>query len=89
MEVIQNKKQDDLKTQIPRSTDSGYLHLLWPEGRPYSDQRVRPFITDYFCWLVVVCVRFSSETTLPINSGNSVDVQRALHFDLDPSMTAG
>ena len=24
-----------------------------------------------------------------INSGNNVDVQRALHFDLDPSMTAG
>ena len=44
----------------------------------------------------VVCVRFSSETTqpispmmIPINLGNSVDVQRALHFDLDPSMTAG
>ena len=47
-------------------------------------------------WLVAVCVRFSSETTrpispmmIPINSGNNVDVQRALHFDLDPSMTAG
>ena len=56
----------------------------------------RPFITDYFCWRVVVCVRFSSETTepippmmIPINWGNNVDVQRALHFDLDPSMTAG
>ena len=72
-----------------------------PEGRPYtsSDQRVRPsvrFVTDYFCWRVVVCVRFSSETTqpiypmmIPINWGNSVDVQRVLHFDLDPSMTAG
>ena len=47
-------------------------------------------------WRVVVCVRFSSETIQPIspmmipsNLGNSVDVQRALHFDLDPSMTAG
>ena len=57
---------------------------------------VRPFVTDYFCWWVVVCVRFSSETTrpispmmIPINWGNIVDVQRALHFDLDPSMTAG
>ena len=57
---------------------------------------VRPFVTDYFCWRVVVCVRFSSETTgpiypmmIPINWGNSVDVQCALHFDLDPSMTAG
>ena len=26
---------------------------------------------------------------IPINSGNNVDVQHALHFDLDPSMTAG
>ena len=26
---------------------------------------------------------------IPINLGNNVDVQRALHFDLDPSMTAG
>ena len=57
---------------------------------------VRPFVTDYFCWRVVVCVRFSSETTLPIspmmipsNWGNSVDVQHALPFDLDPSMTTG
>ena len=59
-------------------------------------------VTQYFdfvnldVWRVVVCVRFSSETTqpispmkIPINLGNSVDVQRALHFDLDPSMTAG
>ena len=57
---------------------------------------VRPFVTDYFCWRVVVCVRFSSETTqpippmmIPVNWGNNVDVQCALHFDLDPSMTAG
>ena len=46
-------------------------------------------------WRVVVCVRFSSETTqpicpmvIPINWANNVDVQCALHFDLDPSMTA-
>ena len=58
-------------------------------------------VTKYFdfvnldVWWVVVCVRFSSETTgpispmmIPINWGNNVDVQRALHFDLDPSMTA-
>ena len=57
---------------------------------------IRPFVTDHFCWRVVVCVHFSSETTrpispmmIPINWGNSVDVQRALHFDFDPSMTAG
>ena len=47
-------------------------------------------------WRVAVCVRFSSGTTqpispmmIPINWGNHVDVQCALHFDLDPSMTAG
>ena len=28
MEVIQNKKQDDLKTQIPRSTDSGVTPFI-------------------------------------------------------------
>ena len=75
-----------------------------PEGRPYSNQCVRPFVCsfvcllviDYFCWRIVVCVRFSPETTwpissmmIPINWGNNVDVQRTLHFDLDPSMTAG
>ena len=59
-------------------------------------------VTKYFdfgnldVWRVAVCVHFSSETTrpispmmIPINWENSVDVQRALHFDLDPSMTAG
>ena len=47
-------------------------------------------------WRVAVCVRFSSETTrpispmmIPINWENNVDVQRTLHFDLDPSMAAG
>ena len=39
-----------------------YSYYYGPEGRPYSDQRVRPFvrplITDYFCWRVVICVRF-------------------------------
>ena len=51
---------------------------------------VRPFITDYFCWRVVVCVFFFPNTRpispmmIPINWGNSVDVQHALHFDLTP-----
>ena len=58
-------------------------------------------VTKYFnfvnldVWRVVVCVRFSSETTQPIspvmiqiNWGNNVDVQGTLHFDLDPFMTA-
>ena len=54
------------------------------------------FVTDYFCWRVVVGVRFSSENTrpispimIPINWGNNVDVQHALNFELDPFMTAG
>ena len=59
---------------------------------------VRPSVRHRLFLLTgsVVCVRFSSETTrpispmmIPINWGNKVDVQRALHFDLDPSMTAG
>ena len=68
-----------------------------PEGRPYSNHRVRlsvcSSVTDYFCWQIVVCVSFSSETTWsispmmkPINWGNNVDVQNTLHFDLDPCM---
>ena len=61
-------------------------------------------VTIYFnfvnldVWWVVssLCSLFSSETTqpispmmIPINWGNNVDVQCTLHFDLDPSMTAG
>ena len=59
-------------------------------------------VTKYFnfvnldVWRVVVCVRFSSETTwpnslmlMPIYRGNNVDLQHILHFDLHPSMTAG
>ena len=58
-------------------------------------------VTRYFdfvnldVWRVAGCVRFSSETTqpispmmIPINWGNNVDVQCALQFDLDPSLTA-
>ena len=61
-----------------------------------SRSRNTSIFVNYICWRVVVCVRFSSETTqpispmmIPINWGNNVDVQHALHFDLDPSMTAG
>ena len=50
---------------------------------------------EFSAWQVVVCVRFSSKTTwpispmmIPIDWGNNVDVQHALHFDLDLSMTA-
>ena len=59
-------------------------------------------VTKYFdfvnldFWRVVVCVCFSSETTLPnspmlmpIYRGNNVDLQHILNFDLRPSMTAG
>ena len=53
---------------------------------------------EFLCLIGSSCVRFSSETTqpispmlIPINWGNNVDVQRALHFYLDPHlmMTAG
>ena len=66
--------------------------------RPFVRSSVRLFVLPSVrhSWRVVVCVRFSSETTwpispmmIPINWGNNVDVQSALHFDLDPSMTAG
>ena len=81
----------------PSKSDPDWLVLLWPRRTDiYSDQRVRPSVTEYFFGQVVGCVRFSSETTslispmlIPINWGNNVDVQRALHFVLDPSMTAG
>ena len=51
---------------------------------------------NFDVWWVVVCVRFSSETTqpispmlLPIYRVNNVDLQHIHHFDLNPSMTAG
>ena len=63
---------------------------------PFVHLSVRSFVTDYFCWRVVVCVRFSFETTwpnspmlLPIYWGNNIDLQHILHFDVHPSMTAG
>ena len=70
---------------------------FWPWPPPWLQVKVTKYFNfvNYFCWRVVVCVRFSSETTrpispmmIPINWGNNVDVQHALHFDLDPSMTA-
>ena len=73
------------------SVRSSFRPFVLPSVRPSVRSSFRPFVTDYFCWRVVVCVRFSSETTrpispmmIPINWGNNVDVQRALHFDLDP-----
>ena len=74
------------------------VHFILPWPPPWLQVKVTKYFdfVNYFCWRVVVCVRFSSETTrpispmmIPINWGNSVDVQRALHFDIDPSMTAG
>ena len=65
------------------------LHKYGPERKPYSNQRVRPSVTDN-------SVRFSSKTTQPIYPmlisiyrGNNVDLQRILHVDLHPYMTAG
>ena len=66
---------------------------FWPWSPPWLQVKVTKYFdfVDYFCWRVVVCVRFSSVTTqpispmmIPINWGNNVDVQRALHFDLHP-----
>ena len=66
---------------------------IWPWPPPWLQVKITKYFdfVNYFCWRVVVCVRFSSETTrpispmmIPINWGNNVDVQRALHFDLDP-----
>ena len=57
---------------------------------------VCPSVCHILFLLTGSSVRFSSENTrpispmmIPINWGNNVDVQRALHFDLDPFMTAG
>ena len=74
------------------------IHFILTLTLPWLQVKV----TNYFdfvnldVWRVVVCVRFSSETTrpitpmmIPINWGNNVDVQHTLHFDLNPSMTAG
>ena len=74
------------------------VHFILTLTPPWLQVKVTKYFdfVNYFCWRVVVCVRFSSETTGPIppmmisiNWGSNVDVQRALHFDLDPSMTAG
>ena len=74
------------------------VHFILTLTPPWLQVKVTKYFdfVNYFSWRVLVCVRFSSETTrpiypmmIPINWGNNVDVQRALHFDLDPSMTAG
>ena len=69
---------------------------FWPS--PLHDCRSTKYLNfvNFDVWWVVVCVRFSFETTrpispmlIPIYRGNNVDLQRLLHFDLHPSMTAG
>ena len=94
-----NSSNDDtnqLREQCRCATCTSFWPWPWPP--PWLQVKVAKYFdfVNYFCWQVVVCVRFSSETTrpispimIPINWGNNVDVQRALHFDLDPSMTAG
>ena len=74
------------------------VHFILTLTPPWLQVKVAKYFDfgNLDVWLVAVCVRFSSETTRPIspmmisiNSGNNVDVQHALHFDLHPSMTAG
>ena len=91
--TVTKRRWTPTNQHIQDACSSDWLSKIY---RPYSNQRARSYITDYFCWRVVVCVRFSSEITrpifpmmIPINWGNNVDVQHTLHFDLDPSMTAG
>ena len=70
------------------------LHFILTLTPPWLQVKV----TKYFdfvnldFWRVVVCVRFSSETTwpnspmlMPIYRGNNVDLQHILNFDLRPS----
>ena len=89
-----NDDTNQLREQCRCATCTSF----WPWPPPWLQVKVTKYFdfVNYFCWRVVVCVRFSSETTrpispmmIPINWGNNVDVQHALHFDLDPSMTAG
>ena len=54
---------------------------FWPW--PLHDCRSRSRNTSIL-WIIPISLMM-----IPINWGNNVDVQRALHFDLDPSMTAG
>ena len=90
-----NDYTNQLREQCRCATYTYFILTLTP---PWLQIKV----TKYFdfvnldVWSVVVCVRFSSETTrpispmmIPINWGNNVDVQCAFHFDIDPSMTAG
>ena len=74
------------------------VHFILTLTPPWLQVKVAKYFNfvNLDVWRVVVCVRFSSKTTqpisammIPINWGNNVDVQRALHFDIDPSMTAG
>ena len=54
---------------------------FWPW--PLHDCRSRSRNASIL-WIIPISLMM-----IPINWGNNVDVQRALHFDLDPSMTAG
>ena len=74
------------------------VHFILTLTPPWLQVKVTKYFdfVNYFCWRVLVCVRFSSETTrpispmmIPINWGNNVDLQHKLNFDLHPSMTAG
>ena len=84
-----NDDTNQLREQCRCATCTSF----WPWPPPWLQVKVTKYFdfVNYFCWRVIVCVRFSSETTrpispmmIPINWGNNVDVQCALHFDLDP-----
>ena len=67
--------------------------IMAPEGEPYSNQYVCPFVRSSVRHRLL----FSDGSSLcslllqsiPIYRGNNVDLQHILNFDLHPSMTAG
>ena len=89
-----NDDTNQLREQCRCATCTSF----WPWPPPWLQVKAAKYFDfgNLDVWRVAVCVRFFSETTqpispmmIPINWGNNVDVQRALHFDLDPSKTAG
>ena len=94
-----NKMVENLiLTNIIMAPKGGHIHdiVISVSVRYSVCSLFRSFVRHRFCWRVVLCVHFSSETTrpispmmIPINWRNNVDLQHTLHFDLDPSMTAG
>ena len=89
-----NDDTNQLREQCRCATCTSFWRWSLHDCR--SRSRNTSIVGNLDVWRVAVCVRFSSETTrpispimIPINWENNVDVQRALHFDRDPSMAAG